>query len=211
MDFGLLCLGAGAAFIWFMNPFAVAFLFVVVYLLHSVLRVPSLERTAYPRPQDRFVQRRILEQPAEEELSARTRPSRSPALRGNGDFDILREINNTFGHMAGDAVDQESGTNPASAGPRHRHRGPRFGGEGLPVLMPDTTKGEAVIQAEAMRKAIEAAEFTVAHDTMPIKVTMSFGIAECEGPNQSVEGLLHSADLAMYEAAGTGRNQCCVL
>ena len=76
--------------------------------------------------------------------------------------------------------------------------------------MPDTTKGEAVIQAEAMRKAIEAAEFTVAHDTMPIKVTMSFGIAECEGPNQSIEGLLHSADLAMYEAKEAGRNQCCV-
>ena len=50
MDFGLLCLGASAAFMWMVNPYTIIFLFVIVFLLYQVLRVPSLQREAYRDP-----------------------------------------------------------------------------------------------------------------------------------------------------------------
>ena len=208
MDFGLLCLGAGAAFIWSMNPFAVAFLFVVVYLLHSVLRVPALEREACRDPKTGLYNAEYSNNKTRKAVARVRRPDR-PLCVVMADLDLLREINNTYGHMAGDAVIKKV-AQILQALARDTDTVARFGGEEFTVLMPDTTTAEAVIQAEAMRKAIEAAEFTVAQDTTPIKVTMSFGIAECGGPDQTVEELLHNADLAMYEAKDAGRNQCFV-
>ena len=208
MDFGLLCLGAGAAFIWSMNPFAVAFLFVVVYLLHSVLRVPSLEREAYRDPKTGLYNAEYLNNRLKKAVP-RTRPSRSPALRGNGGLGSPPRDQQHVRAYGRRRSDQESGTNPASAGPRHRHRG-ALRGEEFTVLMPDTTKGEAVIQAEAMRKAIEAAEFTVAHDTMPSKITVGPRHHGMRKASPSVWKDSPSADLAMYEAKEAGRNQCCI-
>lgn len=208
LDFGLLCLGAGAAFLWTLNPFTIAFLFVVVYLLHSVLRVPALEREAYRDPKTGLYNAEYMNKQLRKEVPRTRRPER-PLCLVMADLDLLREINNTYGHVAGDAVIKKV-AQILQALARDTDTVARFGGEEYTVLMPDTTTGEAFIQAEAMRKAIEAAEFTVAQDAMPIKVTMSFGIAECEGANQPIEELLHTADLAMYEAKDAGRNTCCV-
>ena len=125
------------------------------------------------------------------------------------DLDLLREVNNTYGHIAGDAVIKKV-AQILLALARETDIVSRFGGEEFVVLMPDTTSGEAYVLAEAMRKAVEAAELTVSEDLTPIKVTMSFGIAECKEPGQQPIELVHNADLAMYEAKDIGRNQCCV-
>ena len=130
MDFGLLCLGAGAAFIWSMNPFAVAFLFVVVYLLHSVLRVPSLEREAYRDPKTGLYNAEYLNNKLKKSV-ARTRPPDRPLCVVMADLDLLREINNTFGHMAGDAVIKKV-AQILQALARDTDTVARFGGKSLP-------------------------------------------------------------------------------
>ena len=50
--------------------------------------------------------------------------------------------------------------------------------------MPNTTPRVAFVEIEAMRKAIEAAEFTVDTSAVPIKATMSFGIASRDGRSE---------------------------
>ncbi len=208
MDFGLLCLGASAAFLWMINPFTIVFLFVVVYLLHRVLRVPALEREVYRDPKTGLYNAEFLNRKLRKELLRMRRPDR-PLCVVMADLDLLREINNTYGHIAGDAVIKKVAQILLVLS-RESDVVARFGGEEFVVLMPDTTSGEAYVLAEAMRKAIEVAEFTVSDDITPIKVTMSFGIAECEDATQQPVELLHDADLAMYEAKELGRNQSCV-
>jgi hypothetical protein len=85
----------------------------------------------------------------------------------------------------------------------------RFGGEEFGILLPDTTPEEAYTQVEAIRKAIEAAEFTVATSEVPIKTTMSFGVAGRIGTQQTAKEFIHCADVAVYEAKHTGRNRVC--
>ena len=83
----------------------------------------------------------------------------------------------------------------------------RFGGEEFAILMPNTPLRLAYIEVEAMRKAIEAAEFWVETNPAPIKTTMSFGIACRTGGSEHARILVHQADLAMYGAKRNGRNR----
>jgi putative nucleotidyltransferase with HDIG domain len=72
--------------------------------------------------------------------------------------------------------------------------------------MPETAPLEAYPRIEAIRVAIEAAEFPVATSVSPIKVTMSFGIAGRGSDCRTSDDIVHNADVALYEAKMGGRN-----
>jgi diguanylate cyclase (GGDEF)-like protein/putative nucleotidyltransferase with HDIG domain len=205
IDFSLLCLGIGAALVWVVNPFAVVTVAIPLYLLYSTLRVPALERQTDTDPKTGLFNARYLREALEKERSKAQRFER-PLTVVMADLDLLRNINNSYGHLAGDTVlcgvaeilQRSVRTYDVVA---------RFGGEEFVILMPEVAPEEALSRLEVIRRAIEEAAFQVATDIEPIHATMSFGVAGLEHPDQTVEQILHNADLAVYYSKLNGRNR----
>jgi diguanylate cyclase (GGDEF)-like protein len=122
------------------------------------------------------------------------------------DLDLLRNINNTYGHLAGDEV-LIGVAKILKASVREYDIAARFGGEEFAILLPETTIQQAYERAEHIRKAIEGAEFMVPTNTSPIRATMSFGIACRESFSQITDEIIHNADTALYHSKLSGRNR----
>ncbi|MCX6045176.1 MAG: GGDEF domain-containing protein [Chloroflexi bacterium] len=208
IDSGALSLGAVAALLWLVNPYAIVLVCFVAYLLHSGLRVPALQRQAETDPKTGLFNTRYFTAKLNEELARAQRFNR-PLTLVMADLDLLREVNNRYGHLAGDIV-LKGVADILKSSSRDYELVARFGGEEFSILMPETSVLEAQIFVEEMRSLIECAEFSVSTNTTPLKVTMSFGIAEWQAKDQSVDALIYRADVAVYQAKMNGRNQVCV-
>lgn len=122
------------------------------------------------------------------------------------DIDHFKQINDRFGHAAGDRVIASvarvlAGT---ATGTRSSHIG-RFGGEEFMICLAGFAAPQAAAMAELLRSRIEAA---VHLDESPShRVTASFGVAEFEGGPDAVKTAIERADAALYRAKGQGRNR----
>lgn len=122
------------------------------------------------------------------------------------DIDHFKEINDTYGHEAGDnALKKVASIILDSA--RTSDIVARYGGEEFTVILPQTTPANAVTFAERSRAAIEAETFTV--EGKEISLTVSIGIAGVNATSVSVtpKELISIADKALYEAKDNGRNR----
>ncbi|UCG22632.1 MAG: diguanylate cyclase, partial [Chloroflexota bacterium] len=201
---GMLCLGAAGALIWLVNPYAIILVGLLAVLLQNVLRVPLLQRQSETDPKVGLYNSRYFAKSVEEELDRANRFGR-PLTIVMADLDLLRRVNNVYGHLAGDAV-LKGVARILQDSTREFDTVARFGGEEFAILMPETTAEEALISVEAIRAKIEKSEHTVATSVSPIKVTMSFGLASRNGRDISADELIHRADLATFEAKQDGRN-----
>lgn len=208
IDFTVLSMGAGVALIWTLDPIAVIFVIIPLYLLYSTLRVPSLERQTEIDPKTNVYNHRYFEKALEEELSRAHRFDRPLAIV-MADLDLLRNINNTYGHLAGDEV-LIGVSNILKKNSREYDVVARFGGEEFAMLLPETSAEEAFEIVEQIRLEIEQAEFQVPTSISPIKATMSFGIACRESDAQTSKEILHNADAAVYHSKLRGRNRTCM-
>ncbi len=122
------------------------------------------------------------------------------------DVDHFKSINDTFGHLAGDAVLKEV----ASTIKRRIRKEDvlaRFGGEEFAVLTPEIDLKGATAMAQKVRKVIEKHEFSFDGETIP--VTISCGVATLGKKGDDAQALLSRADEKLYEAKEGGRNQVC--
>jgi diguanylate cyclase (GGDEF)-like protein len=120
------------------------------------------------------------------------------------DIDHFKNVNDTYGHQAGDEVIRQT-----SAILRETIRETdipgRYGGEEFAVILIDTPLNKALILAERLRKNIEA--ITVTYEDMKIRFTISIGIAEISDDIKTYEQWLECSDKALYQSKESGRNQ----
>lgn len=124
------------------------------------------------------------------------------------DVDHFKQINDDFGHDAGDAVLVE-----IALLLRHHLRDLdvicRFGGEEFVALLPATSRIAAETRAKALLTSIAHQVF--AYQGSPLrKITLSCGVATYPDHTQDPKKLLRLADEALYHAKHSGRNRCVV-
>ena len=148
-------------------------------------------------------------------LSRHALRERAPGLRarqeGNGrqvaalmiDIDHFKRVNDTHGHLGGDAVLKRAAQLVAQ-NLRGASVVTRYGGEEFAVLLPVAGVDEARAVAERLRKAFEAE--VVEFAGVSIGVTISVGLAMMT-PDELLEDALNRADEALYRAKKSGRNR----
>jgi diguanylate cyclase (GGDEF)-like protein len=122
------------------------------------------------------------------------------------DIDSFKSINDTYGHIAGDRVLQQI-TQLCQSNSRHGDIFARYGGEEFAFLLPNTTQAEAVLVAERIRQLIF--DQTISYDHASITCTVSIGVATFEAET-TPDKLLIAADMALYQAKNSGKNQIVV-
>jgi len=119
------------------------------------------------------------------------------------DFDHLKHINDTFGHLAGDDA-LKTFADICHKNIREVDLLARFGGDEFVVLLPEADLGQARLIAERMSQGLAQSPFEVGAGK--ILLTVSMGIATVLSDRDTVETLMHRADQALYAAKESGRN-----
>jgi diguanylate cyclase (GGDEF)-like protein len=123
------------------------------------------------------------------------------------DIDHFKKVNDTHGHMAGDAVLCATANVVKETAPAN-YLFARVGGEEFAVLCPNTTLATAKVCAEKIRIAVAANLPTFEEKSLP--VTVSLGLAELKpGSEEEPEALYGRADEKLYQAKDSGRNRVC--
>lgn len=124
------------------------------------------------------------------------------------DIDHFKQVNDTLGHQAGDAVlRQLAGLLLDSA--RTIDQICRYGGEEFMLILPMTGTSEALHVAGRLRALVGQHEFACGPGTYR-RLTVSIGVASYPLHAQTQTALIAAADTAMYAAKQAGRNCCCV-
>jgi len=124
------------------------------------------------------------------------------------DVDKFKHFNDTYGHLAGDAV-LEHLANVIQKNLRSQDIPSRFGGEEFTILLPETNRASAWIVAERLRLAVAA--LTIPWEQPLPSVTISLGVAIYDGSEQlDPDVLIQRADQALYQSKQRGRNRTTV-
>lgn len=120
-----------------------------------------------------------------------------------GDIDNFKNLNDTFGHDAGDYVLQTIGSIL-----RNQARGidcpSRWGGEEFLVMLLDTDVEGGQRVAERIRRKIENTNFK--YKTTKLPITMTFGLSIYQGTDDNIDECIKRADKALYEGKNQGKN-----
>ncbi len=123
------------------------------------------------------------------------------------DLDDFKTINDKYGHTHGDQVLIESGRLLMNS-IRKGDITARWGGEEFILLLPESNIEDAAIFAERLREKFQTLNIVCGDKT--IKITASFGVAQKNVEDISIDALIARADKALYQAKDNGKNQVIV-
>jgi diguanylate cyclase (GGDEF)-like protein len=127
------------------------------------------------------------------------------------DLDHFKQVNDTYGHVSGDAA-LRSVAGVVNQCARDTDRAGRYGGDELAVLLPETDHVGACVLAERIRAKVAASGVEPPPDALvrtgPIPLTLSIGVAALPGSTPATPSeFIARADAALYQAKRNGRNQ----
>ncbi|MCW2975860.1 MAG: hypothetical protein JWM06_1141 [Actinomycetia bacterium] len=205
IDLVLTILGVSLATFWHANPWLIFAALAPLVVVHRSLSVPQLQAEARVDPKTGLYNARYFATTLASEIARAARFDRPMSLI-MADLDLLRDINNSYGHLAGDAV-LKGIAEIFRQQLRHYDVPARFGGEEFSILLPETPPEQAFEIAERIRRAVAEREFEVETATEPIRATVSLGVAAFPKDGVDANELIHQADLAVYRAKLQGRNR----
>jgi len=123
------------------------------------------------------------------------------------DLDNFKNYNDTLGHPAGDIVLKQF-SDIIKKNIREIDLPARHGGEEFAVVMPYSSKHNAISTADQIRAALQSSTIKDEIDQMN-KITTSIGIALCPKHAITVDSLIGKADYMLYQAKKTGKNKIC--
>lgn len=150
--------------------------------------------------------RRYLDETFPRELARARRSGHSLALMMI-DADHFKDVNDTYGHPAGDEVLRRLGR-LLKLNMREDDVAARIGGEEFAVLMPKATVRQVAERAEYLRQTFGTA--LIEHGDYSFRVTLSIGIAAFPEHADNTRDLMKLADQALYTAKNSGRNRVVV-
>jgi len=148
-----------------------------------------------------FWNRRVIMEMLDSEIM-RCQKEHAPLCVLMADLDHFKNVNDTFGHPAGDTV-LRAVSDHLRQGLRRFEAIGRYGGEEFLVLLPRCSPATAAERAETLRQSIQASAVPI--DQRNITVTCSFGVAEYIS-GSGAQQLVADADSALYCAKSNGRN-----
>jgi len=150
-----------------------------------------------------LLNRRRFIEIAGQEMERSSRNGR-PLCIALSDLDKFKSVNDTHGHLAGDMVLRETAVRCRDTC-RKTETVARYGGEEFIVLLPESTLASAARACERVRAAVGGAPVRIPDGELP--VTISIGVAEWAGIDETLEQLIDRADKALYRAKENGRNR----
>lgn len=119
------------------------------------------------------------------------------------DIDDFKQVNDNYGHLAGDEALKTIGE-LININIRNMDIAARYGGEELAIIVPESTLNDAVLLAERIREKISKIEFA------SFSVTVSIGICHSSLDIRGIDDIISRADKALYDAKLSGKNRVVV-
>lgn len=183
---------------------------IAAFCLENAINRARLIRAGLTDVLTGWYNRRYLEDRIHSELS-RAQRNQQPLVCLLMDIDHFKRVNDSHGHLAGDAVLREIAKRVASK-IRTSDVAARFGGDELAVLLPNTDTVEARLLAERIRESVSCAPIEI-QPGLSIDFSLCIGMAGLIPERSSTdfelmrEQLLEQADAALYRAKSGGRNR----
>jgi len=175
---------------------------------NDIRRVALLERETITDPLMNIYNRRYMDERLSDEV-ARSQRYGLPLSVLLLDIDHFKNVNDHYGHQAGDEALKFLGKLILSA-VRESDLVTRYGGEEILVITPNTPEKSALVLAERLRKYVESRELVLANERggrRAIKLTVSVGVSSVSGQDFSAAQLISQVDKALYQAKEQGRNR----
>lgn len=122
------------------------------------------------------------------------------------DLDHFKQINDSHGHLIGDAVLHETGRRLQSAVRSYDAVG-RYGGEEFLIIVPDCDKRCLVASAERLRHAVGDSPIRIGDGETSVTASLGLASFSVKDGLTDCESLIQAADLALYAAKANGRNR----
>ncbi|GBU27371.1 hypothetical protein R84B8_00901 [Treponema sp. R8-4-B8] len=180
----------------------IARIFLFMDITDNVNLMKELEQAAYIDSLTEIYNRRHFIELANMEITRAFRMEQKVYV-AMLDIDLFKNVNDTFGHDAGDTV-LKSIADTIRKTIRSYDLFGRFGGEEFIILLTVTDKTEAYNMAERIRKNIE--QSVVNYEGNEIRLTISIGLGQLI-KDHPLETAIKNSDIALYKAKNSGRNQ----
>jgi diguanylate cyclase (GGDEF)-like protein len=202
---GVLALfGLTLAILWDLDQWAVLIVLPPLVLIQRALTVPQLWAEARTDAKTGLFNARHFGRELAAELRRASR-FRRPVSVVMADLDLLRAVNNKYGHLAGDAV-LRGVADVVRRELRDYDTPARFGGDEFAILLPETGYDAACAIAERIRTAVATSDIPLRSRPATVRVAISVGVSTFPDDGATPETVLDAADTALYRAKLNSRN-----